>query len=70
MVGVGQTVPDGTFVDSAAYGFGVRLRTMQVNPNLGFLDSPIGHFFPSGGQGEGFIVDPEFLIWMACGPRV
>ena len=40
----------------SAYIFGVQLNGVQVDPPLGFLGSPRGQCFSSGGQAECSIV--------------
>ena len=46
---------------------------MQVDPHLGFLDSPIGQSFSSGGHAECCIMAPEFqsggLVCQRCEKR-
>ena len=38
---------DRTLVHRAANEIAVPLRAVQVNPHLGFLCHPVGHFLPS-----------------------
>ena len=43
-------------VPRSAYIFGVQQNGVHVDPHLGFLGSPRGQCFPSGGQAECCIV--------------
>ena len=45
-----QVVSDRAVVHRAAYDIGVWSRAMHVDPHVGFLGRPIGHFFPLVGR--------------------
>ena len=51
-----QAVSEGALVLRSAYIFGVPPNGVQVDPHLGFLGSPRGQYFSSGGQAECCIV--------------
>lgn len=48
----------------------VQSSGKKVDPHLGFLVSPRGQCFSSGGQAEGCVVVLELPNWRACGPGV
>ena len=51
-----QAVSERALVPRSAYIFGVQPNGVQVDPHLGFLDSPRGQCFSSRGQVESCIV--------------
>ena len=56
----GSAVSEKALVPRSAYIFGVQPNAVQVDPHLGFLISPRGQCFSSGGQAEWGIV-----VWIA-----
>ena len=51
-----QPVSEGPLVPRSTYIFGVEPNGVQDDPHLGFLGSPRGQSFASGGQAECCIV--------------